>query len=352
MESIHRQMLKDEKPENERRNMDPDHWYELNLTNSFLFSNLTAADDTKQLVPGRLFTTRMPRNIYDKSMKEGKDFEEKVAKNNLKVVFCLTEPDEFVRYAGTAELIDFYKEECALIVYHRAIPDYNIPSEGDLLDGILDITYQLASGRNCLIHCAGGSGRTGMVVAAIIQNFGVNEVLSKIRKVKSTYVETAEQELFLKSVPKALNKKIVQKMPDLACAVAAEQLIAVFQTHKKQLRKAEKRAEKDKAMDRISTSFEGLDPKHEQKLKEGYGEVFDIIDHDKSGLIDAKELAKFFEMVSTEIDVDDLKKTLFGCDDEGCTGLTREKLTEIMCKKIKRHSRGYDLGDMAHSLSH
>merc|ERR1712226_885610 len=76
MESIHRQMLKDQKPENERANMDPDHWYELNLTNSFLFSNLTAADDAKQLVPGRLFTTRMPRNIYDKSMKEGKDFEE------------------------------------------------------------------------------------------------------------------------------------------------------------------------------------------------------------------------------------------------------------------------------------
>ena len=81
-------MLKDQKPENERANMDPDHWYELNLTNSFRFSNLTAADDAKQLVPGRLFTTRMPRNIYDKSMKEGKDFEEKVAKNNLKVVLA------------------------------------------------------------------------------------------------------------------------------------------------------------------------------------------------------------------------------------------------------------------------
>ena len=148
----------------------------------------------------------------------------------------------------------------------------------------------------------------------------------------------------MKNVPKALNKKLVQKMPELACAVAAEQLIAVFQTHKKQLRTAEKRAEKDKAMDRISSSFAGLDPKHEQKLLEGYGEVFDIIDHDKSGLIDAKELSKFFEMVSTEIDVVELRQTLFGCDEEGCTGLTRERFTDVMCKKIKRHRRDYELG--------
>lgn len=343
MESIHRQLLLDEKPENERLHMDPDHWFELNLTNSYLFSNLDFPDETKQLVPGRLFTTRMPRNLHDPNECDAKNFIENVEKNDLKVVFTLTEPDEFVRYAGVDDLMSFYKEECGLIVYHRAIPDFNIPTEGDLVDGILEMTYQLAKGRNCLIHCAGGSGRTGMVVAAIVQNLGVTEVLSKIRKVKSTYVETAEQEIFLKNVPKALSKKIVKTMPDLACAVAAEQLIAVFKTHKKQLRKSLKECEKVEALKRISNALSGLDEKHVEKLKEAYGEVFDIIDHDKSGHIDPDEMSKFLEMARTQIDIEDLKHTIFGGEGEFCTSLTRDKFTDIMSKKIKHHIRGYDL---------
>ena len=41
MESLHIQMLKDDIPEEERMTMDPDHWYELNLTNANLFPNLS-----------------------------------------------------------------------------------------------------------------------------------------------------------------------------------------------------------------------------------------------------------------------------------------------------------------------
>ena len=40
MEAIHQVMLDDEIPENERARLDPDHWYEINLTNATLFSNL------------------------------------------------------------------------------------------------------------------------------------------------------------------------------------------------------------------------------------------------------------------------------------------------------------------------
>ena len=40
MESVHQLMLDDEIPENERKRLDPDHWYEINLTNATLFSNL------------------------------------------------------------------------------------------------------------------------------------------------------------------------------------------------------------------------------------------------------------------------------------------------------------------------
>ena len=290
MESLHLQMLDDGTPENERMRMDPDHWYELNLTNSSLFANLAPEKvaGMEQLVPGRLFTTRMPRDLNDSTQTDGKDFQDKVERNNLKVVFCLTEPEEFVKYAGIDDLMEFYKQDCGLIVYNRAIEDFQIPTEGDLVDDILDITYHLARGHNCLVHCAGGTGRTGMVIAAIIQNFGVYDVLSRIRKVKSTYVETAAQELFLKNMPKALNKKIVDKKPKLACAIAAEHLIQVYRTHKTELFGAKSQKEKQKMVENLGSAVEGLDVKHEQKLKEAYGQIFDVVDHDNSGTLEMK----------------------------------------------------------------
>ena len=60
------------------------------------------------------------------------------------------------------DLLEFYREECGLICYNRSIPDFQIPTTGDLVQNIADLTYHLSQGRNCLVHCAGGTGRTGM----------------------------------------------------------------------------------------------------------------------------------------------------------------------------------------------
>ena len=45
---------------------------------------------------------------------------------------------------------------------------------------------------------------------------------------KSTYVETKEQEIFLKNMPRAIDSRIVAERPHLARAIAAEHLIQVF----------------------------------------------------------------------------------------------------------------------------
>ena len=44
-----------------------------------------------------------------------------------------------------------------------------------------------------------------MVIAAVVKNFGIYDPVSRIRRVKSTYVETFEQEKFLKNMPKAID---------------------------------------------------------------------------------------------------------------------------------------------------
>ena len=82
-EQMHLLMLDDDQPENEKQRLDPDHWYEINLTNAMLFANLTL-DGLPQLVPGRLFSTRMPRNIV-KDPNERLDFIKKCRKNDLRV---------------------------------------------------------------------------------------------------------------------------------------------------------------------------------------------------------------------------------------------------------------------------
>ena len=339
MESLHQQMLADETPENERLRMDPDHWYENNLTNASLFANL-APEKVKgmwQLVPGRIFTTRMPRDIVN-DLDERRDFVDKCKKNDLKVVCVLTEEHEFKKYSGTDELKDFYKNECNLIVYNRAIPDFKIPTHGDLVDNILDLAYHLSQSQNCLIHCAGGTGRTGMVLAAVIQNFGVTDVISRIRKVKSTYVETPDQELFLKNVPKTINKRIVSEKPVLACAIAAEHLIQLFHTHKSSIEKAQSIDLKNAYLDNIEDSLDVLDLNDEDGLREAYGQTFDLIDKDSSGTLDKKEIEEWFEMCGAEIDTSKLIDTMMSDDN-----LTREKFTKFMTSLAKTHHRDYDL---------
>merc|ERR1712096_425611 len=218
---------------------------EINLTNATLFSNLylEAVEGLEQLVPGRLFSTRMPRDIVE-DLGERNDFIKKCQKNKLRAVFVLTEEFEFKKYSGMDGLLDFYKQECHLTVYNRAIPDFQIPTSGDLVLNILDLVYHLSQGSNCLVHCAGGTGRTGMVLAAIVQNLGVYDAVARIRRVKSTYVETKDQEIFLHNMPKVIDKRITKEKPHLARAIAAEHLIQVFHTHGTQIEKAD---DKEKA---------------------------------------------------------------------------------------------------------
>ena len=85
----------------------------------------------------------MPRNIVEDEG-ERRDFIDKCRKNDLRVICVLTEPEEFEKYSGESGLLDFYRDECGLTVYNRAIPDFQIPIHGDLVNNIIDLTYHLS----------------------------------------------------------------------------------------------------------------------------------------------------------------------------------------------------------------
>ena len=46
-----------------------------------------------------------------------------------------------------------------------------------------------------------------MVIAAVVKNLGIYDPVARIRRVKSTYVETYDQELFLKNMPVAIDSR-------------------------------------------------------------------------------------------------------------------------------------------------
>ena len=163
--------------------------FELNTANAVLFDNLSL-EGFEEILPGRLFTTRMPRKIHaDPSA--AKRFADKVAANKLDTVLILTETKEYEQYAG-ADLEAFYRS-LNLEIIHRPIVDFSLPDYPMIVADVEDLTLRLAEGKHCLVHCAGGSGRTGMVIASVMKNVGVQDPIAWVRRVKTTYVETPEQ---------------------------------------------------------------------------------------------------------------------------------------------------------------
>ena len=118
-----------------------------------------------EVLPGRLFSTRMPRNLKD-DPKAGQAFAAKVKKHNLHSVLVLAETKEYQKYAGE-DLEGFYKS-LGINVIHRPMPDFSVPNETDMVQDIKDLTEILSDGKNCLIHCA---GNYNILFFGIISNY-------------------------------------------------------------------------------------------------------------------------------------------------------------------------------------
>ena len=92
----------------------------------------------------------------------------------------------------------------------------------------------------------------------------------------------------------------------------------------------------------MSSIVSGLGVKQEKKLRETYGQIFNLIDKDKSGTLDNDEIDEWFGMVGAEIELNELKQGLLGHESESFhLEFTRERFIDFMCKKTKHNSRNY-----------
>lgn len=82
------------------------------------------------------------------------------------------------------------------------IRDGGVPSPyqiDELLDLILDLLKRLRDGRNVVLHCRAGQGRSGMLAALVGVALGLRpqEAIDQVRAVQPRAVETVAQELFV-----------------------------------------------------------------------------------------------------------------------------------------------------------
>jgi atypical dual specificity phosphatase len=79
---------------------------------------------------------------------------------------------------------------------HLPVRDFTPPSPEQLDAGVAAIERALARGQRVAVHCAGGLGRTGTLLACYLVRHGASpeEAIARVRAARPGSVETAAQE--------------------------------------------------------------------------------------------------------------------------------------------------------------
>jgi len=110
-------------------------------------------------------------------------------------VFSLLTPEEEqdLDLANEARAV----RACGMGFLSFPIPDRQVPdSEGQLAKALEKLNEELASGKNVVLHCRQGIGRTGLVAACLFLTKGLDThtAVERLSAARGTFVpETAEQ---------------------------------------------------------------------------------------------------------------------------------------------------------------
>ena len=80
--------------------------------------------------------------------------------------------------------------------FHLSIEDYGAPSLEELDHAVNYISRQLDNGRPVMVHCSGGKGRTGTILAAylikkrIVMN--AYQAINKLRKIRGESIQSKD----------------------------------------------------------------------------------------------------------------------------------------------------------------
>lgn len=156
--------------------------------------------------PGSIYRSPMPFGPFS----QGQTWEE-IQAGEIDLIFVLLEKQEYLVYAGR-DLPGFYRS-AGLEVVHEAVPDFGIPENQKSWNTALQTAAAaLAEGRNILVHCLAGLGRTGTFLACLTTDLtdrNAFEAVQWIRGLVPGSVQTDEQALFVQQYE--LSKDIQQQ---------------------------------------------------------------------------------------------------------------------------------------------
>ena len=109
---------------------------------------------------------------------------------------------------------DIHAETGSEPVRHSfSIPDMGIPSDPSLMRSILDLLHQeTTAGRTCYVHCWGGIGRTGTVVACWLKERGMDSeaALAEVQRLYSAHMDPEKQARYPRSPQQEVQLRYVK----------------------------------------------------------------------------------------------------------------------------------------------
>ena len=83
----------------------------------------------------------------------------------------------------------------ALTEVHLPVKDFSAPAPEQVARGVAAIEDAMAAGQRVAVHCGGGLGRTGTLLACLLVDRGLTarEAIARIRAARPGSVETAGQ---------------------------------------------------------------------------------------------------------------------------------------------------------------
>lgn len=143
---------------------------------------------------GKIFRSEMPFSRYDPTGKLLDDYQQA----EISLVVLLAEEEEIQRVAGR-DLKAIYAHH-GIEVLHLPIRDYEAPDADQLAQALEKILEWVRMGRNLVIHCYAGMGRTGLVAACLakrVLNLSGEEAVRWVRKTIPGAIESIEQLAFI-----------------------------------------------------------------------------------------------------------------------------------------------------------